>query len=218
MPGAAPLRDCVEACFGPRAAGQGRLIVICGFDGSGKTTQIGLAEAALGAAGHRVLVTRQPTEAFRQDPEVRRYLQLGGDGEQAMALARKVAADRHHHCETVLRPALAEGMTVLCDRYVFSSFALFAARGIDAPTIAALNRGIPRPDLAFYLDLGAEDLVRRLRARDGQPQKYDERSIASVARICAAFRAMAGPLILLEAARPAEVIARDIRARIAALP
>ncbi|MER9593950.1 dTMP kinase [Mesorhizobium sp. M0244] len=154
---------------------RGALVTFCGFDGSGKTTQIEILAERLRAIGHDVLITRQPTSWYRQVPEVRSFLDSGAGGERVRMIALLAAADRLRHIVDTIDPALAGGQTVLCDRYVFDTFALFTARGVDTDFLTRINEGVPRPDVAFYLDVPTPELLRRLRKRD-QSLKYEERS------------------------------------------
>ncbi|MBX9393823.1 hypothetical protein K4749_09500 [Streptomyces sp. TRM72054] len=91
----------------------------------------------------------------------------GGSSETAHILALLAAADRRRHVMEVINPALERGTVVLCDRYVHATFGVFVHRGVDFRFLATINNGIPRPDHAFYLKLPTDELLRRLRERDG---------------------------------------------------
>ena len=124
VPGAA--RDGVSG-----SARAGLFVTFEGGDGAGKTTQIALAQAWLEEQGHAVVTTREPggTElgvAIRQ-------LILHGDHVAPRAEALLYAADRAHHVETLVRPALERGDVILQDRYIDSSIAYQGAgRALDA--------------------------------------------------------------------------------------
>jgi len=165
----------------------GYLIAVCGFDGSGKTTQIERLAKRLTDEGKHVIVTRQPTNWYRQNPEVRAYLDSGRNID-AKYLALLAAADRRRHVQDVITPALTAGKWVICDRYVYSSFAYFSARGVDVSFVQNINIDVPKPDLSIYLDVHVEILLARLKARDGENLKFEERSLATVEHVIEVYQ------------------------------
>jgi dTMP kinase len=144
---------------------KGLFITFEGLDGCGKSTQMELLAAALRERGYVVLVTREPGgtalgEAVRDlllDP---RY-----HGMSARAEALLYAAARAHLVEQVVRPALADGQVVLCDRYLDSSLAYQGfGRGLGLDDIIMLNVWATEglfPDLTLFLDL--DDSLRSAR-------------------------------------------------------
>jgi dTMP kinase len=141
-----------------------------GVEGSGKSTQIGRLCAALEAAGRDVVVTRQPGGC-----ELGRTL-------RAILLSQKTAglsdraelflylADRAQHVDAVIRPALAAGKVVVCDRYTDSTVAYQGhGRGLDPALLAGLNEVAVagcRPDLTLLLDLDPAVGLGRAMARN----------------------------------------------------
>ena len=109
---------------------KGMLVAICGFDGTGKTTQVERLQGTLEGRGVTVTRTRQPTDWYRNEPVVKSYLAHGtaADGRLLTLLS---AADRRRNIVEVVDPALAAGGTVICDRYVFSTLAFNVERGVD---------------------------------------------------------------------------------------
>src|SRR5688500_9154814 len=103
--------------------GEGKLIVFCGFDGCGKSTQIERLARNLEAAGKSVLITKQPSDWYRESRIVRDFLAKGGCATKAKILALYAAADRLKHVHEVILPAVRAGKHVICDRYVYSSIA-----------------------------------------------------------------------------------------------
>jgi dTMP kinase len=182
------LESCTLQWLERSAETPGRLIVFCGPDGSGKTTQLTRLARSLSC---EVVTTRQPSNWYRCDGFVRNFLESGGGPDEARALALFAAADRLRHCREVIQPALDRGKTVLCDRYVFSSLVYFSARGVDPEFVAEINAGIPEPDLTFWLDAPVDTVLRRLLVRDGDRRKFEERSVEAVTEICAGFAALA---------------------------
>ncbi|CAM3786794.1 dTMP kinase (plasmid) [Agrobacterium radiobacter] len=188
----------------------GRLITVEGFDGAGKTTQIELLQRRFVELGHDVVLTRQPSDWYRQSELVQQFLNNGGTPETVRALALFAAADRIQHCSNVILPALARGQTVISDRYVFSSVAFFWSRGIDPGFILAINQGIPRPDCAIYLDVKAEIVRERLLARDGEKLKLEENSIETINRVMENFRSLAPELNIVAAQAEREEVFRQV--------
>jgi len=159
----------------------GRFIVLDGIDGSGTTTQGQRLVAALQAAGVSARFTCEPSAG----PIGRQIRQLLGAAaaEPSHAwdtLALLFAADRLDHLAREIRPALAAGVTVVCDRYDLSSLAY---QGATAPAagaedtlvwIRALNQRAQRPDLTLVLDVDP-DVAEARRIARGQPAELFER-------------------------------------------
>lgn len=142
----------------PTARHTGLFLAVEGGDGAGKSTQVQLLAAALTAAGRDVLVTRQPG-GTDLGVEIR-ALVLHGDHISPRAEALLYAADKAHHVDTVVAPALAEGRVVLTDRYVDSAIAYQGAgRDLGGDEIARLQSwavGGLVPDLTILLDVTPE--------------------------------------------------------------
>jgi dTMP kinase len=143
-----------------RPPASGLFIAFEGVEGSGKGTQIAFAEELLKGEGFDVLVTREPggTDAGEQ---IRRVLLDPSTGKlDARAEALLFAASRAQTVHAVIRPALAEGKVVICDRYVDSSLAYQGwARGLGEPDVLTLNVWATQglfPDLVILLHLEPE--------------------------------------------------------------
>ncbi len=171
------------------AAWSGYFVAFCGIDGSGKTTQVKNAQAHLAAGGTPVLVTKQPTDLYRNDPDVRALLDLRRSGAALTAeLALLAAFDRARHVRTQILPALADGGCVISDRYVYSTYSYFLARGLDdLPWLKAINRLAPEPDLTVYIDVAPELAAERIVARDGSSRKREELDIARMTQVRRSF-------------------------------
>ena len=135
-----------------------------GIDGSGKTTQAELLVEALRGEGRSVVATREP--GGTELGERVRGLLLEHDGEIApWAEAALFAAARAQLVDEVIRPALAAGADVVCDRYVDSSLAYQGiARGLGVEHVLELNLRATRgllPDRTFLVVLDAEEAARR---------------------------------------------------------
>lgn len=144
-----------------------RFVVLEGGDGVGKSTQIALLSGWLGAVGLPHLTTREPGgtpvgEAIREIVLGRSDLDIGPETELFLILAARAAFVRD-----VVRPALAEGKTVVADRFSLSTLAYQGyGRELDLDHVREaddLARGGLRPDLCLVLDLPAEESRERQR-------------------------------------------------------
>ncbi|WP_070448242.1 dTMP kinase [Trueperella sp. HMSC08H06] len=147
----------------------GLFISFEGGDGSGKSTQVRVLAAWLEETGRDVVVTREPG-GTKMGNAIRELLLHGEDmGPRAEALL--YAADRSHHVQSKVRPALERGAVVVTDRYLDSSVAYQgAARELGTEEVRELSLwavGGLLPDVTFLLDLPAEDAARRAAARAG---------------------------------------------------
>jgi dTMP kinase len=144
-------------------------ITIEGGEGTGKSTLIrGLAEA-LKAQGRDVVQTREPGGS--PGAEDIRALMVTGDADRwdAMTELLLVNAARRDHVERVVRPALARGATVLCDRYVDSTRCYQGMRGVPRALIDSVHHGAIDldPDITLILDVPPEQGLARAADRGG---------------------------------------------------
>jgi dTMP kinase len=153
-----------------------KFIVFEGIDGAGKTTQIELLCAALEKRGLRCKITAEPTD-MPSGKEIRAALS-GKTQKTALEMAEMFACDRaihNTHPEEGINRALADGITVISDRYYYSSLAYQgAALGYD--TVAALNLDNPdirTPDLCVFLDLTPEKSLERIGKRGEATEIYE---------------------------------------------
>ena len=170
---------------------RGLFITFEGLDGSGKSTQMEMLASGLEGLGYVVVVTREPGgtplgEAVRDillDP-----LQ---HGLSARAEALLYAAARAHLVERVIKPALDEGLVVLCDRYIDSSLAYQGyGRGLGADSIITINAwgtDCLFPDLTLLLDL--DDSVRSTRLA-AVPDRLEAEDDAFHRRVAEGYRAL----------------------------
>ena len=157
----------------------GRFIVLEGIDGSGTTTQGHTLVALLSQAGIPARFTCEPSTG-RLGVLLRQVLTGTGDdvSRDWDCMALLFAADRLDHVAREVRPALAQGITVICDRYDLSSLAYqsaTSAAGASAvPWIRSLNERALRPDLTLVLDVDA-DVAESRRAERGAAKELFER-------------------------------------------
>jgi dTMP kinase len=191
-----------------------------GLDGSGKTTQVELLRAHLEQSGRDVVATREPggTELGER---VRELLLEGGEV-SPWAEAALFAAARAELVARVIAPALERGADVVCDRYLDSSLAYQGiARRLGVDQVLALNvnaiRGI-LPDVTFLLLLDADVAARRSAA---SPDRIEREGDEFRRAVQAAYEELASifpsRLVVLDGAKPASEIAKEVRERLPGL-
>jgi len=143
-----------------------------GIEGCGKTTQIRLLAESLQQSGERLLLTREPGGCSIAD-KIRAILLDANNSEMTpKAELLLYAAARAQHIDQVIRPALAGGAIVLCDRFTAATVAYQGyGRGLDQGLIKTLNEtatGDCRPDLTVLIDcpveIGLERAIARIEA------------------------------------------------------
>ncbi|RFB80546.1 dTMP kinase [Methylovirgula sp. 4M-Z18] len=148
---------------------QGKFITLEGGEGAGKSTQVRAIAERLAARGIETLTTREPGGSAKAE-ELREVI-LSGFAKQFSPIGEAMlfSAARIDHLDQTIRPALARGVWVVCDRFMDSTQAYQGALGnIDPRLIKALERvavGPTRPDLTLILDLPAEIGLARAAAR-----------------------------------------------------
>lgn len=154
--------------------GSGVLITFCGLDGCGKTTQIQKLCHYLETLGIDVMLTKQPTKAVRESLIFRTYMDHPNhDGFDYRSLSLLAASDRVQHSNQVILPELEKGKLVISDRYFYSCIANLIARGYgEDEWIYEVSSFIPKPDLAFFLDIDVETAIQRVRNRPEERNRY----------------------------------------------
>ncbi len=149
----------------------GRFITFEGGEGAGKSTQARLLADALRARGHQVVVTREPGGTPGAEAIRALLLDTGGTDWNLPAEALLFAAARADHVAQLIRPALARGAWVICDRFIDSSRAYQGEHGsltdADIMALHATGSGGLLPDLTVLVELSAAEATRRLALRDG---------------------------------------------------
>jgi len=205
---------------GPR----GRLITVEGVEGAGKSTQVEILRAWLEARGVSVLATAEP-DGTPLGAHVRRVL---GEIDRVTPLTEALlfAASRAEHVQRIIRPGLAAGQIVLCDRYMDSTVAYQGyGRGVPLDAIAGLNRlatdGV-QPDLTLVLDLDVAEGLRRVRARRGAlpaGDPFERLAVEFHERVRKGFWAIRDReperVILVDTDRPKSVVSAEIAALVA---
>jgi dTMP kinase len=188
-----------------------------GVDGSGKTTQARLLEEHLSGLGRDVVATREPG-GTELGEELRRLV-LNGPEISPWAEAAIFAAARAEHAAQVIRPALARGADVVCDRFVDSSLAYQGiARGLGLEPVLELNVTVLEgllPDRTFVVAVDAGTAAAR---REGEPDRIEREGDGFQAEVGRAYEDLAERfperVELLDGMRPAEEIAAEVRRRL----
>jgi dTMP kinase len=167
----------------------GRFITFEGIDGAGKSSHIERLAEGLRARGQRVVLTREPGGT----PLAERLRELFlRDEMDALTEALLVFAARRDHLRTVIEPALAEGATVLCDRFTDATFAYQGGgRGFDLNVLAQLEQWVQQgrqPDLTLWFDLPAAVAAAR-RAAARAPDRLEQMDLGFFERVAAGYRA-----------------------------
>lgn len=143
----------------------GLFITFEGADGCGKTTQIQLLDKYLREKGSETIITREP--GAKGLGEKLRKILLNYEGEVSpRAESFLFLADRAQHIDCIIKPAIAEGKIVLCDRHTDSTVAYQGyGRGLDLNRINSLNEiatGGLKPDLTIVFDIDVETSMQRV--------------------------------------------------------
>jgi dTMP kinase len=201
----------------------GKFITFEGPEGSGKSTHIKLLKAFLETRGIEVVMTREPGGTPLGE-EIRKILQH--DHSEAPVPCAEVLlflASRAQHVERLIRPALAEGKWVLCDRFDDSTLAYqgygrgFAMEGLRAVNAFAIS-GL-RPDLTVLLDVSPKTSRERLAVRHAAtataPDRIEREAAAFHERVRNGFLLLAAEepdrMEVISAERDCEAVAADVR-------
>jgi len=143
---------------------RGRLIVVEGADGSGRTTEVALLKERLEVEGHAVVDT-----GLRRSDLVSAEIDRAKQGHTlgAATMALLYAVDFADQLENKIVPALAAGSTVLADRYIYTLMARAVARGASRAWAQELYAFALRPDLVVMLEARPEILLHRAIAKYG---------------------------------------------------
>jgi dTMP kinase len=195
----------------------GKFITVEGIEGVGKSTNIEFIHRQLQSAGRDVVLTREPggtplAEAIRSlllDPEY--------TGMDARCELQLVFAARAEHLARVIRPALAQGKWVLCDRFTDATYAYQGGgRGIDTGIIASLEtlvQGAFRPDLTLLLDVPVAVGLARAGKR-GALDRFEREEVEFFDRVRQCYLDMARKHALryriIDASQPLDKVQCDI--------
>jgi len=203
----------------PSVKNLGRFITIEGGEGAGKSTQIQVVKDYLLSRGNDVVATREPG-GTSEGQEIRNLL-VSGDKDKWSPLSETllILADRAAHLERVIRPALAEGKYVVCDRFFDSTKAYQGvAGGLGLDVIHNLQQpvlGKTLPDVTLLLDIDPEKGLRRAQERGGE-LRFESKTLAYHRTLRNAFLDFAAQeperIFVIDADRDVEAVSADILA------
>lgn len=204
-------------------------ITLEGIEGAGKTSQLQAAADFVRSAGRRCTTTREPgaTALGRRIRSI--VLDPDGTDIDPMAELLLYLADRVQHVHRVIRPALADGQVVICDRFVDATLAYQgAARGLDTELIRRLHGlllGSWQPDLTVLIDIPVEVGLRRAREavtrgeRSGNETRFENEALAFHERVRQGYLRLAGEdperFCVIDGNRPPQEVGRDLHAALA---
>jgi dTMP kinase len=200
----------------------GRFITFEGGEGSGKSTQVGLLAGALRGHGIEPLLTREPGGV--PGAEEIRGLLVKGDVNRWTPMTEALLnyAARVEHLDKAVRPALADGRWVLCDRFADSTVAYQGyGHGLSLDAIAtlhALTVGDFAPDLTLILDIPADQGLARANDGSGGEDRYERMDAAFHERLRQGFLEIAAGApercVVVDATQPLAAVAAAVRAAV----
>jgi dTMP kinase len=177
---------------------KGYFISLEGSEGAGKSTQHKHILSWLSARGNVVVETREPGGTVISEQIRRLLLDTRSAGLGALSELLLLFAARSQLVQEVIRPALAEGKVVLCDRFTDASYAYQGGgRQLGAATVASVEKlvlGNLRPDLTLLFDVAVEVGMKRVAGR-GEADRFETESVRFFERVRNAYleRAAAEP-------------------------
>jgi dTMP kinase len=157
-----------------------KFITFEGCEGSGKSTQAKLLKEHLGRLGHKVILTREPGGTELAE-EIRKVILSGNRIEDTLTEFLLISAARRDHMLNKIKPALADGSFVICDRFFDSSLAYQGfARGLDLElmqSIKTLTIDGFQPDITFLIDIEPSLALERIQKFRSDNNHYDAMGI-----------------------------------------
>ncbi|UQI48648.1 dTMP kinase [Streptomyces sp. HU2014] len=200
-------------------SGTGFFIAFEGGDGAGKSTQVQAVADWIRAKGHEVVVTREPGATAIGKRLRAILLDVGSAGLSDRAEALLYAADRAHHVESVVRPALERGAVVITDRYIDSSVAYQGAgRDLSPTEIARISRWATDglvPHLTVLLDVSPETARERFTEApdrlESEPAEFHQRVRTGFLTLAAADPSR---YLVVDAGQEPEAVSTVVRHRL----
>jgi dTMP kinase len=169
----------------------GRFITLEGIEGAGKSTVALALRAELEGRGLEVLLTREPGGTPLAESLRGLLLQRGGEALNPLAETLLMFAARAVHLDNAIRPALAAGHWVICDRYTDASYAYQGGgRAVSLALIDQLAAAVHAdlwPDRTLLLDLPVSTGLERAKSRPGAPDRFESEQRAFFERVRAAY-------------------------------
>ncbi|HMK95277.1 MAG TPA: dTMP kinase [Candidatus Limnocylindrales bacterium] len=190
----------------------GVFLCIEGLDGSGKTTQAQILTERL-SKSHKAVYTAEPSRGAT-GTFIRDCCLYGEKRLPTVAEALLFAADRVEHVENEIKPALAEGKLVICDRYVYSSLAYQGSAGLSLAWIEKINSHALQPDFAVFIDVPPERVLERLQRKKSVMENLETQQ--KVRSVYLEF-VKKGELVLVDGDKPKAEVADALYSRVLSL-
>lgn len=191
---------------------KGVFICIEGLDGSGKTTQAVLLTERL-YKSHNAIYTTEPSHG-KTGTFIRECCLYEKKRLPTAAEALLFAADRIEHVENEIKPALAEGKLVICDRYIYSSLAYQGSAGLSLDWIKTINSHALQPDFGIFIDVSPERVLERLQRKKSVMETLETQQ--KVREIYMKF-VEKGELIKIDGGKPKDVVADALCSKVLSL-
>ena len=199
-----------------------RFVSLEGGEGAGKTTVLNALRETLQQAGHEVVSTREPGGTRRAERIRELLLETSDESMPGICELLLMFAARSTHIENVIRPALARGTWVVCDRFTDATYAYQGGgRGLPREHIAALEKLVQRdlqPDLTLLLDAPLEISSARASARNaaaGSSDRFEREQREFFERVRGTYldRARTEPnrFVLIDAAASVDAVTQSVR-------
>jgi len=185
---------------------KGAFICIEGLDASGKTTQARRLVRELRRRGFEAVYTTEPSPG-EIGKFIRAYILQRKRRVPIAVEALLFAVDRVDHLERRIKPALQDGKIVVSDRYVYSSLAYQGAAGLDLNWIEEINQSVVTPNLAIYIDVPPEVVVKRIKRKKSVMERLGVQR--RVREVYMKF-VENGRLIRVDGDRPKDEVLKDI--------
>ncbi|MFY1708064.1 dTMP kinase [Tritonibacter scottomollicae] len=203
--------------------GRGLFLTFEGIDGSGKSTQCRLLADHLRSMGREVVLTREPGGSPGAE-EIRRLV-LEGDPDRWSAETEILlfTAARRDHLERTIRPALAAGKVVICDRFADSTRMYQGlSRGDLRATVDSLHALMigREPDVTLLIDMDPATGLARAKGRQGREERFEDFGLDLQEKMRAGFLSLAEEFAdrfrVIDGARQMEAVAADVARTVAA--
>ena len=185
---------------------KGIFICIEGLDGSGKTTHAHKLVRNLRKKGFDAIYTTEPSRG-ELGTFIRGTILEGKKRVPRVVEAVLFAVDRIEHLEKDVKPALEEGKVVVSDRCVYSSLAYQGATGLNLKWIEEINRFSLPPDLALYIDVPPEVVVKRIRRKKSVMERLEIQQKVQEVYMNFVYN---GKLISIDGYRPKSAVEKNI--------
>lgn len=185
---------------------KGVLIAFEGLDQSGKQTQAERLKAAVEARGRTAVLLDFPSYETRIGQEI--GAGLHGERDYGADVMQLLYVANRYEKKPQIEQLLADGVVVICDRYLASSIAYGEAHGLDGGWLRDMQRYLPRPDLTILLDIAPETAAGR---KTSHRDKY-ERDLAMLSRARESYRtqAAAAGWLRLDGERAQDAVAGEV--------